>query len=254
LEVRPYRLRPENNFRLEVDEVKRLIDSRTKLLLVNSPHNPTGSVVSSEDLRSLHDFAVDRGIQFVVDEVYHPIYHGPEMPSAAALPGATILGDSSKALCLSGLRVGWFVERNPERLDQYFDARAYFTVSNSPVCEGLAAAALQHRDQIFSRARRLATANLRLLDAFFAEHSDLFGWVRPQGGFTVFPWLKTETDARPFCRALMAQGVLLAPGDCFDMPAHFRLGFGGAGEQFPTALEKLAGFTRQYFQDKKVLR
>jgi len=254
LEVRSYHLRPENSFRLDVDEVKSLADSNTKLLLVNSPHNPTGSVAGSEDLGALRDFAVGRGIQFIVDEVYHPIYHGQEMPSAAALPGAIVLGDFSKALCLSGLRIGWMIDRDPDRLDQYFDARAYFSISNSPVCEALATAALKRRDLIYDRARRLAGANLRLLDAFLEERSDLFGWVRPQGAFTAFPWLKTETDARPFCRALLAQGISLAPGDCFGMPAHFRLGFGGAGEQFPAALEKLGRATHQYFETRNVVR
>lgn len=252
LEVRSYHLRPENDFRIEVDEIKRLADSHTKLLLVNSPHNPTGSIISPEDLRSLHDFATDQGIQFVVDEVYHPIYHGREMSSAASLPHATVLGDLSKALCLSGLRVGWIIERDPDRLDQYFDARSYFTVSNSPVCEALATVAVRRRDQVYGRARRLATANLRLLDDFFSEQADTFGWVRPSGGFTAFPWLKLETDARPFCRALLEAGISIAPGDCFGMPAHFRVGFGGAGEQFPAALEKLRRFTQQYHEKRKV--
>jgi aspartate/methionine/tyrosine aminotransferase len=252
LEVRPYHLRPENDFRIDVDEIKRLVDSRTKLLLINSPHNPTGSIISPEDLRSLHDFAADRGIQFVADEVYHPIYHGQELSSATSLPGATVLGDLSKALCLSGLRVGWIIERDPDRLDQYFDARAYFTVSNSPVCEALATVALRRRDQVYDRARRIATRNLQLLDDFFSEEPDIFGWVRPSGGFTAFPWLKQETDARRFCRALLAEGISIAPGDCFGMPAHFRIGFGGSGERFPAAMEKLRRFTGQYFEKRKV--
>lgn len=203
---------------------------------------------------SIQGGRADRGIQFVADEVYHPIYHGQEMASAASLPGATILGDFSKALCLSGLRVGWIIERNPNRLDQYFDARAYFTISNSPVCEALATVALRRRDQVYGRARRLATTNLQLLDDFFSEEADIFGWVRPGGGFTAFPWLKKETDARPFCRALLAEGVSLAPGDCFGMPAHVRIGFGGPGEQFPAAIEKLRRFTHQYFENRKVAR
>jgi aspartate/methionine/tyrosine aminotransferase len=64
-------------------------------------------------MQDLHDFCVERGIQFVSDQVYHPIYHGPETQSAARLPHATVIGDFSKALCLSGLRIGWMIDRDP---------------------------------------------------------------------------------------------------------------------------------------------
>jgi aspartate/methionine/tyrosine aminotransferase len=103
----------------------------------------------------------------------------------------------------------------------------------------LATVALRRRDQVYARARQLATRNLQLLDDFFSEEPDVFGWVRPRGGFTAFPWLKLETDARPFCRALLADGISIAPGDCFGMPAHVRIGFGGSGEQFPAAMERI---------------
>lgn len=246
LEVRSYSLRRENGFQLDPDEVKGLVDSNTRLLILNSPHNPTGSTISFDAIRSLHDFAAQRGIPFVVDEVYHPIYHGPPTPSADSLPHAIILGDLSKSLCLSGLRVGWIIERDPRRLQQYFDARSYFTISNSPLAEALAAVAVENRETIFARGRRIAAANLQLLDTFFSEHANLLNWVRPRGGFTAFPWLTNGEDARSFCRALAREGISLVPGDCFGLPEHFRLGFGASGERFPQALEKLASFVGHY--------
>ena len=75
--IRYYTLRAENQFRVELDEIRQLVDRDTRLLLVNSPHNPTGAVLSDEEMQSLHDFCAERGIQFVSDQVYHPIYHGP---------------------------------------------------------------------------------------------------------------------------------------------------------------------------------
>src|SRR3982750_432770 len=106
LAVRQYQLRAETSFRLDPDEVFALVDRNTRLLLVNSPHNPSGSVIGAAEMKVLHDFCAERQIVFVSDEVYHPVYHGPEMPSAAGLPHATVLGDFSKVLCLSGLRTG----------------------------------------------------------------------------------------------------------------------------------------------------
>src|ERR1700751_1163751 len=88
LEMRFYRVRRENNFQIDLYEIKRLADTKTKLILVNSPHNPTGATISDSDMESLHDFASQRRIQLVSDEVYHPIYHGRETKSAARLQRA----------------------------------------------------------------------------------------------------------------------------------------------------------------------
>jgi aspartate/methionine/tyrosine aminotransferase len=246
LETRFYHLRRENDFRVDLEEIKKLADDRTKLLLVNTPHNPTGATLSDEELRELHDFAAGRGIQFVCDEVYHPVYHGRETSSVAALPHATALGSFSKSLSLSGLRIGWMIERDAARLRQYTDARGYFTISNTVLGEGLGVIALQHREEIFARARGVAAANLGLLDQFFAEHADDLGWVRPRGGMTAFPWLRDGRDARGFCRALAERGVPAVPGDCFQMPEHFRLGFGVAEEGFAQGLERLSDVLKSH--------
>jgi len=244
LEIRRYTLRRENAFRIDPAEIRNLVDGNTRIVLVNSPHNPTGAVLSDQEMESLHDFCTERGIQFVVDEVYHPIYHGVETRSAARLAKATVLGDFSKALCLSGLRVGWMIERNAARRRCYLNARSYFTVSNTAVGELLATLALEHREAIYSRAQRVAGANLAHLDQLFGEFGEVLRWVRPRGGMTAFPWLGDGSDGREFCRRLLKRGVLMAPGDCFGMPSHFRLGFAASGERFPLALDRFAEFLR----------
>lgn len=240
LETRFYHLRRENDFALDLDEIKKLTDAKTKLLLINSPHNPTGATVSNSQMRELHDFAVERGIPFVSDEVYHPIYHNEETSSAAVLPKAIVVGSFSKALSLSGLRVGWIIDRDPARQRQYMDARGYFTISNSPFAEELALVALRYRDRILERTRSSAAANLSLLDQFFADWENELGWVRPRGGMVSFPWLKRGGNAREFCRAVAERGTLLAPGDCFGMPEHFRLGFGVTEKGFADGLQRIA--------------
>ena len=240
LEIRRYTLRPEDGFQMDLDQIRKLINPQTKFVLVNSPHNPTGAVVAEAEMEALHNFCVERGVQFVSDEVYHPIYHGPPARSASRLPCATVISDFSKALCLSGLRIGWMIERDSRRREQYLNARSYFTVSSTVLAERLAALATQHREAIYDRARRITQANLQLLDAVFSEHADLLRWIRPAGGMTAFPWLASGVDARGFCRTMAQRGVLVVPGDCFGMPAHFRLGFAASGDRFPRALERFA--------------
>lgn len=242
IEARHYVLRPENQFRIDLDEIRRLVDRNTRLVLVNSPHNPTGAVLSDAEMESLHDFCAGNGVQLVSDQVYHPIYHGPATRTAARLPHATVLGDFSKALCLSGLRTGWIVEPDSARRRQYLNARSYFTVSNTVLGERLATLALHRHETIYARARHIAAANLALLESFAEAHRDLIGWIRPRGGLTAFPWLTGSADARPFCREAMKRGIMLAPGDCFGMPAHFRVGFAASGERFAAAIGRLEEF------------
>jgi aspartate/methionine/tyrosine aminotransferase len=240
--VRYYNLRAENRFRVDLDEIRRLVDRDTRLLLVNSPHNPTGAVLTDEEMDSLHDFCVERHIQLVSDQVYHPIYHGAEMRSAARLPHATVISDFSKALCLSGLRLGWMIDHDPKRRERYHDARNYFTITGNVLGERLAVLALEHSQEIYARARQAARANLALLDQIFAQHEGLLRWVRPDGGMTAFPWLASGGDTRDFCRKLAKRGVLIAPGDCFSQPSHFRVGFAASGARFPLAMERFADF------------
>ncbi|MGA7907459.1 MAG: aminotransferase class I/II-fold pyridoxal phosphate-dependent enzyme [Candidatus Sulfotelmatobacter sp.] len=302
IETRFYALRRENEFRIDVDEVKKLADENTKMIVVNSPHHPTGATISDAELDSLHDFAWSRGIQLVNDEVYHPIYHpiyqdgatesgsdaawltrqegdagdpfgvrlraGSSLRlkngcaqddtvqkeaklyhcprSAARLPHATVIHDFSKAFPLSGVRTGWMIEHDPKRRELYWNARAYFSISNNTAGEMLAEIAMRHRNTVLGKTQETATRNLRRLEGFMAEHRDKLGWVPPRGGMTAFPWLLSGENSRAFCRAAAEQGILLAPGDCFDAPSHFRLGFAAMTDKFPDAMDRLGEFVSSW--------
>src|SRR5207248_10965093 len=123
IEIRYYAVRKENDFRIDLDEIKRLADRNTKLILVNTPHNPTGATLSDAELDSLHEFTSSRGIQLVSDEVMHPIYHGEATRSAARLAHATVIHDFSKAFPLAGVRTGWIIEHDAKRRERYWNAR-----------------------------------------------------------------------------------------------------------------------------------
>jgi aspartate/methionine/tyrosine aminotransferase len=246
LETRFYRVRRENGFRIDPDEIKRLADAKTKLILVNSPHNPTGATISDSEMEALHDFTAERGIQLVSDEVYHPIYHGRPTRSAARLPHATVIADLSKAFSIAGVRTGWMIEHDEQRRQQYWTARAYFSICNSTTGEILSEIAIRNRDVVLGKTQEVATRNLKVLERFMGEHRDVLGWIPPQGGMTAFPWLLSGENARPFCEAAAERGILLAPGDCFDVPSHFRLGFAAAGDNFLTALERFGSFVKSW--------
>ena len=246
IETRFYGIRKENNFSVEVEEISKLADAGTKLIVVNSPHHPTGATISDAKMDSLHEFTSARGIQLVSDEVYHPIYHGPATQSASRLPQATVIHDFSKAFALPGVRIGWMIERDPVRRERYWNARTYFSISNNSSGEMLAEIAMRQRDVVLGKTQATATLNLEHLDSFMAKHRETLAWIRPQGGMTAFPWLLSGDNARPFCQAAAEQGILLAPGDCFDSPSHFRLGFAATGNDFPLALERLGKFVKNW--------
>jgi aspartate/methionine/tyrosine aminotransferase len=254
IETRFYGIRKENNFAIDVEEILRLADGRTKLILVNSPHNPTGSTVSDAEMEKLHEFTSTRGIQLVNDEVFHPIYHGRETKSASRLPHATVIHDFSKAFSLPGVRTGWMIEHDRRRRERYWNARAYFSISNNSPGEMLAEIAMRKRDVVLGKTQETASRNLEHLDRFMAEHHETLGWIRPQGGMTAFPWLVTGENARPFCEAAAKQEILLAPGNCFDCPSHFRLGFASTGPEFPRALDRLGKFVKSWAAKSRALQ
>ena len=246
LETRRYRLRRENGFRIDPDEIKDLADSRTRLILVNSPHNPTGATIGDAEMEALHNFAAERGIQLVSDEVYHPIYHGSQTKSAARLPHVTVISDLSKAFSIAGVRTGWIIEHDAQRRQQYWTARAYFSISNTTTGEILSEIAIRKRDVVLGKTQAVAARNLQLLDRFMTEHREVLGWIPPRGGMTAFPWLISGENERPFCQAATERGILLAPGDCFDAPSHFRLGFAAAGDNFSQALDRFGSFVKSW--------
>ena len=83
----------------------------------------------------------------------------------------------------------------------------------------------------------MSQANLSLLNKFMHQHRGALGWTPPAGGTTCFPWLRDGRDARPLCEALAKAGVLAAPGDCFEMPAHLRIGVGAVSGGYQEALD-----------------
>jgi aspartate/methionine/tyrosine aminotransferase len=240
VETRRYALRFENGFALDPDEVMRLADSRTRLILLNTPHNPSGALASAEAVKALDAFAQRRGIPLVVDEVYHPIYHGTQARSVGEYSRASVLGDFSKSFSLPGLRIGFMLERDAKLRHELENAHGYFTTSTNMLGELLAELATRNREIIWNRARSTSGPNLALLDEWAASNEEHIEWLRPSGSMTAFPRLRGVRDARPFCVAAAERGVLVAIGEAFGAPAHFRIGFGLAMPRYAEALDTLS--------------
>ncbi|MEO8018919.1 MAG: pyridoxal phosphate-dependent aminotransferase [Pseudomonadota bacterium] len=246
LAVREYEIDPEQGFAQTADAVLAAVDASTRVVFVNSPHNPTGSVMVAAEQRKLAEALAERSVPLVMDEVYHPLYFAGSPPSASTLPNTIVLGDFAKALSIPGLRIGWLIDRDASRRADLLNMRSYFTISGSPLTEAIGTQALANAPAILQRLREVAVTNLGLLTRFMEEHRNVLGWAPPAGGTTCFPWLRDGRDARPLCEALAKAGVLVAPGDCFEMPAHFRLGFGALRSGYSEALAIFRGVLAKF--------
>jgi len=239
LQIGTYALRRENGFRQSAEDVLRAVDKHTVLALVNTPHNPTGSVIERSEVERLAGALGERAAPLIVDEVYHPLYFGRDLKSAAGIDNVIVIGDMSKAMSLAGVRVGWLIDANPERRKRVIDARSYFTISGSPLSEAIAAHALRNRTSILARLKDVASSNLSILGEALGKAGNVLSWVAPTGGTTCFPWFADGRDSRTFCERLVRDGVLVVPGDCFGEPSHMRIGYGAESEGFSAAIDIL---------------
>ncbi len=236
--------RSKNDWKLDLDELERSLRPDTKAVILNTPHNPTGSLMSRPDFEALNRLVQERGIALFSDEVYRGLEYGPadRLPSACEInPTAVSLGVMSKTYGLAGLRLGWIATQDGWAYERMAARKDYTTICTSAPSEYLAELALRHREQVAGRNLEIIRANLSLLDGFFERQASRFEWVRPAAGPIAFPRL-LHGDVEEFCHRLVnASGVLLLPGTMYDHPGnHFRLGF--ARRNMPQALERLEAY------------
>jgi aspartate/methionine/tyrosine aminotransferase len=230
-EVELWRGRPRGGvWRWEVDELEEAIRAETRLVVLNTPHNPTGHQFGLKELRRVVELCESRGVQLFVDEAYRGTERRPEdrLPSVTELSDrAAALGLVSKAYGLPGLRIGWLATRNAELRRRAARVKDFTTICAPAPAEFLSALALRHSDRLLEANRRRLDRNLEHLDGFMARHGDRFEWQTPRAGSVCFPILRRE-GADELCRAAREEaGVLLAPGTLFDADVEaVRIGYG----------------------------
>jgi aspartate/methionine/tyrosine aminotransferase len=240
-EVSLWRRRHEDGWAPDLQTLESMLRPNTRLIYINSPHNPTGSQLPRAVFERIVEIAGERSIVLLSDEVYRGLEHDPadRLPAACDLYERAIsLGSVSKAYGLPGLRTGWLVSRDPALLDRIRELKLYTTICSSAPSELLAALALRHGDQLVERCRQIVLANLPLLDAFLERRGELLQWVRPTAGPIGFPRVAGVPDVQRWCEQTAAEAdVLLLPGAVYEEPRHVRLGFGRTN--LPEALARL---------------
>ncbi|MEW6240113.1 MAG: aminotransferase class I/II-fold pyridoxal phosphate-dependent enzyme [Chloroflexota bacterium] len=243
-DVSPWRAREENDWALDLDELRHLMRTNTKAIVVNTPHNPTGFLVPRADFDEINRFAQEKNLLLFSDEVYRESEYDPatRLPAACDLgEHAVSLGVTSKTYGLAGLRIGWVATKNKKVYERMAALKDYTTICNSAPSEFLAELALRHRQKLIDRNLDIIQHNLAVIDDLFTRHSSLFSWIRPRAGSMGFPRL-LKGDVDDFCDKLVREaGVLLLPGSMYDDSAnHFRLGLGR--KNLPESVARLEGF------------
>ncbi len=243
-DVSLWRAREENGWSLDLDELPRLLRKNTRAVIVNTPHNPTGYLMSQEDYQAVHTFARENDLLLFSDEVYRESEYEPatRLPAGCDLGEHAIsLGVTSKTYGLPGLRIGWVATKNRQVYEKMAALKDYTTICNSAPSEFLAEVAMRNCTKLAERNLAIIKSNLAIIDTLFAHHPDLFSWVRPRAGSMAFPRL-LKGDVEEFCdRLVQKAGVLLLPGSVYDdSQNHFRLGLGR--KNLPQAVERLEEF------------
>jgi aspartate/methionine/tyrosine aminotransferase len=241
MEVRRLPLRQEDGWKPDLEQLAGLIDDRTRIVYLVHPHNPTGSVLSKNEMQAIAALTERVGAILVNDEVFRLIaLNGDPMPSLVDnVENAISIGDMTKPWGLGGLRVGWVASRRSELLKSLSAARDYSTMCCSAPGEFLAELALRHSEQIITPRLAAARTNLDQLAEAIAQFRRNLSWQRPEAGYTAFVQLPARLSSSAFCRRLaQEQHLLLLPGEVYGSAYEqfVRIGFGCTPETFQQGL------------------
>ncbi|KAJ4222022.1 hypothetical protein FSOLCH5_000428 [Fusarium solani] len=260
-EVTLWKLRAEEGFVPNVDELTSLIKENTKMIIINNPNNPTGAPISTDIVQRIARVAEEKGIILFSDEVYRPLFHGGalgeiEVPLPATTLGyqkTVVTGSMSKGYALAGIRVGWVASRDKSIISAIMSARDYTTISVSQIDDQIASYALSPavRPSLVERNMTLARTNAKLVKEFVERHKSVCSWVEPRAGTTAF--IRFTKNGEPvndvdFCLDLLDKTKILfcAGSRCFggdeDFKGYVRMGYVCETEVLVEGLKRLGDY------------
>jgi len=230
-----------------LDDLEKMITNKTKVIYINTPHNPTGFHFSKTEQAALIAIARKYNIIIFSDEVYRELEHQPKYAISGfgdVYENGVSLGVMSKAYGLPGLRIGWLATKNHQILEKIAILKEYTTICNSAPSEFLAGVGLRNRAHLLNRNLAIINKNLPLYDAFFEEYAHLFSWFRPNAGPIAFVKMNFSKDDMAFAEKVLKEAkLLLLPGGIYDYPGYFRVGFGR--KAIPEALEVFESYVKR---------
>ena len=248
--VKLLKLREDLNWHIDFEELKSLITDKTKMIIINNPNNPTGSVMSYCELKELTSIADKYGIYILCDEVYRGLNH---YDTDTALSVADIYdrgistSSLSKTYSLAGIRIGYVVA-NKDIIEEINHQRQYNTISVSRIDDYIACIALRNKDKIIKRNLKSILEGKTVLMEWISSKND-FSVIEPKAGTTAFLKYDFGINSTEFSERLFKDtGVLFLPGDAFEFDNHLRIGYCGGVENLKEGLNLTADWTEKNFK------
>ncbi len=218
-------LSQDSNWELPLTELMALIRPNTKMICLNSANNPTGTLINKTDLQKLVDFVRPFGTYILVDEVYAPFDDADNFVAIADIYDRGISTNSlSKSFSVPGIRIGW-TATNKELSDLFRKYRDYTLICCGIIDDALAVHILKNKDKIKERNQKIVADNLKILEEWVAQEKRV-NLVSPKMVSTSFIQLDIPISSKEFCLQLLEEeGVLLVPGEAYDMEGFARLGY-----------------------------
>ena len=221
-------LEKEDRYHVDAAKLDALCTDDTKLICINNPDNPTGALLSAEELQVIVDIARKHDAWLMCDEVYRLLVQADDAYSTSPVDlydKAVVTSSMSKVWSLAGVRLGWCITKSPELRRELLSHRDYDLISCGMFDEAVAAYALAHADKILARSRRIVRQNLAALEEWVDSEPHL-SFVRPEAGTTALVYYDYDLDSYEFCtRLIQEQGALVTPGDAFEEPRSMRIGY-----------------------------
>ncbi|RDK02818.1 aminotransferase [Paraburkholderia lacunae] len=243
-DVRILKLREENAFLPDLAELRSLVNGRTKLIAINNPNNPTGSLMDEKFLGEVSEIARSCGAYLLCDEVYRGTdQHGSgyTVSIADVYERGISTASMSKTYSLAGLRLGW-IAGPKELIHAVAIHRDYNTISVGMIDDHFATVALEHRAAILARNHDIVRTNLAIVDAW-VEKEPAISYIKPKSGTTALLKYALPMSSRDFCTALIEQtGVMFTPGSALDMEGYVRIGYANNRNVLEAGLAKVSQF------------
>jgi aspartate/methionine/tyrosine aminotransferase len=242
--LKTFSLKEELSWAVDLDELNDAVSEKTKLLAICNPNNPTGHILSEDEMDAIIAAADRVGAWLLADEVYA----GAERVSEEITPSfwgrydkVLAMGSLSKAYGLPGLRLGWVVGP-AEMVDAIWARQDYVTISASMLANKIAAYALlpEVRTRILGRTRGYIRKGYQIFEGWWEGHGETFNLIPPQAAAIAFPRYDFEINSTELVERLIHEkSVLIMPGDHFGLDRHLRISFGLPEQYLKEGLDRI---------------
>ena len=215
----------DNNWLPNFKEIKDIFSKhRIKMVIINSPNNPTGTYWDLDMLNKLIKLCTKQNTYILIDEVYRGLNTSLEVSISDLYKYGISTSSLSKIYSLSGLRLGW-IKANEEIINKLLILRDYSFISTGPILDKLALIALKNNKFLINRSKKIINENKKIINNFVSNNNK-FELVMPQYGTVCFLKYNSKEKSEDLCiRLLKEKGLFFVPGSCFDLEYHLRLSF-----------------------------